>query len=55
MRQLWAVSKAGRLVLVIAAVVIMLLLANWGRELWRDADKLALLFGQSGNQTYFSY
>lgn len=55
MRQLWAGSMAGRVALVLAAVAILLLLANWGLELWHDADKLVLLFGQSGNQTYFSY
>jgi hypothetical protein len=28
---------------------------NWGLELWRDADKLAVLFGPQGNVSYFSY
>ena len=55
MRQLWVVSKAGRVALVLAACAILFLLANWGLELWRDADKLVLLFGQNGNITYFSY
>jgi hypothetical protein len=31
------------------------LIANWGFELIRDADKLQLLLGANGNQTYFSY
>ncbi len=54
-RQRWAGSKAGKIALVLASVAILLLLANWGLELWRDADKLALLFDPTGNQSYFSY
>jgi hypothetical protein len=55
LRQLWIVSKPGKVKLIIASIVILLLLANWGLELWRDADKLSLLFSPDGNQTYFSY
>jgi hypothetical protein len=54
-RQRWAGSKAGKAVLILASIAILLLLVNWGLELWRDADKLALLFGPNGNKTYFSY
>lgn len=54
-RQCWTESKAGKIALVLASAAILLLLANWGLELWRDADKLALLFGPTGNQSYFSY
>ena len=54
-RQRWAGSKAGKVALILASAAILLLLANWGLELWRDTDKLALLFGQNGNQAYFSY
>ena len=54
-RQRWAGSKAGKVVLILASAAILLLLANWGLELWRDADKLALLFCPNGNQAYFSY
>ncbi|MBE3119965.1 MAG: hypothetical protein IMZ50_14580, partial [Candidatus Atribacteria bacterium] len=54
-RQRWAGSKAGKVTLILASAAILLLLANWGLELWRDADKLALLFGPNGNQAYFSY
>lgn len=53
--QKWAGSMAGKIVLVLAVVVILLLLANWGLELRRDSAKLVLLFGQNGNLTYFSY
>jgi len=54
-RQHWAGSKGGKVALILASVAILLLLANWGLELGRDADKLALLFGPNGNQAYFSY
>ncbi|MCX6034232.1 MAG: hypothetical protein NTV38_04545, partial [Chloroflexi bacterium] len=54
-RQLWTGSKGGKVALILASVAILLLLANWGLELWRDADKLALFFGPNGNQAYFSY
>jgi hypothetical protein len=54
-RQRWDGSKAGKAVLILASIAILLLLVNWGLELWRDADKLALLFGPNGNKTYFSY
>ncbi len=54
-RERWSGSSAGKIALALAAAAILLLLANWGWELWRDADKLALLFGPTGNQSYFSY
>ena len=54
-RQQWAKSNASKVGLILAFVAILLLLSNWGLELWRDVDKLALLFGPNGNQTYFSY
>jgi hypothetical protein len=54
-RQQWVKSNASKLGLILAFVAILLLLSNWGLELWRDVDKLALLFGPNGNQTYFSY
>ena len=28
---------------------------NWGLELWRDAGKLALLFGPKGNLSFSPY
>jgi len=54
-RQHWAGSKTGKVALILASIAILLLMANWGLELWRDTDKLAMLFGPNGNQTYFSY
>jgi hypothetical protein len=48
-------TPAGRWMLAIASVTMLLLITNWTLELVRDADKLMLLFGPSGNQTYFPY
>jgi hypothetical protein len=48
-------TRSGKIVLGIAAVAILLMCLNWTLELWRDADKLALLLGPHGNQTYSSY
>jgi len=50
-----AAAMANRLRLAAAAVLVALLWANWGGELWRDADKLAILFGPDGNHARFSY
>jgi hypothetical protein len=36
-------------------VLAALLCLNWGLELSRDADKLIVLFGANGNQSYFPY
>jgi hypothetical protein len=54
-RQCWTGSNSGKVILVIASAIILLLLVNWGLELWRDADKLTALFSPDGNHTYFSY
>ena len=54
-RKNWAKSKKGKIALILAVIAILFLLANWGVELWRDTDKLALLFSPNGNQAYFSY
>jgi 4-amino-4-deoxy-L-arabinose transferase-like glycosyltransferase len=51
----WLRSNSGKVVLILTFIIILLLLSNWGLELCRDADKLTLLFGSNGNQTYFSY
>lgn len=53
--QFWAAAKANRLQLALAVLLVGLLWLNWGAELWRDADKLALLFGPNGNHAGFSY
>jgi hypothetical protein len=54
-RSRWVASRAGKVALLLASFAVMLLLVNWGWELWHDADKLVHLFGPSGNYTYFSY
>jgi hypothetical protein len=51
----WNESNRGRLAILLASVVVLLLLINWGTELIRDADKISALLGPNGNQTYFPY
>jgi hypothetical protein len=53
--QLLAAARANHVQLALAVVLVGLLWLNWGAELWRDADKLALLFGPNGNHAGFSY
>ncbi len=48
-------TRNGKIAIGLATLAILMLCANWSLELWREADKLALLLGSSGNQTYFSY
>ncbi len=48
-------AKANRSRLALAIVLLALLWLNWGLELWRDADKLTVLFGPGGNHAGFSY
>ena len=50
-----AAAKANRVQLALALLLVGLLWLNWGAELWRDADKLAILFGPEGNRAGFSY
>lgn len=40
---------------LLASVVILFLLLNWGYELQRDADKISALFGPEGNRSHFTY
>lgn len=54
-KEIWAAAKANRLRFAAAIVLVVLLWANWGGELWRDKDKLAILFGPDGNHAGFSY
>lgn len=51
----WNESRSGKIVGVIAILAAVLLLANWGFELHRDADKIVQLLGPSGNQSYYPY
>jgi len=48
-------TRTGQFAIALALLVAALLLLNWGLELARDADRLALLIGPLGNQTYFPY
>jgi hypothetical protein len=48
-------TRNGKIAFVLATAAVLLLCTNWSLELWREADKLALLLSSSGNQTYFSY
>jgi hypothetical protein len=51
----WRESLAGRIALSLAVFAVVLLVLNWGFELFRDADKIAALLAPGGNQTYFPY
>ncbi|MDP2776705.1 MAG: hypothetical protein Q8O48_03610, partial [Anaerolineales bacterium] len=51
----WRESLYGKLAVTFAMLVFILLLANWGFELTRDADKIAALLAPDGNKTYFPY
>lgn len=51
----WRESLAGRGVVSLAFLVVILLFLNWGLELARDADKIAALLGPNGNRTGFPY
>lgn len=53
-KERWS-PPAGRRALILAALAVALLCANWGLELYRDADKLAVLFGPTGNTSNFPY
>ena len=48
-------NQPGFIRLLTTSVIVISLLCNWGLELWRDAGKLALLFGLNGNMTFFPY
>jgi 4-amino-4-deoxy-L-arabinose transferase-like glycosyltransferase len=57
----WKTPVAGwrthreRFYLILAIVVVLLLCLNWGLELYRDADMLALLLSPSGHESRFPY
>jgi len=55
LRARWHQSQAGKWVVSLAVLVAILLVANWGAELVRDADKIAQLLGPNGNQSHFPY
>lgn len=51
----WHESSVGKWIVSLAIFAVFLLVANWGFELVRDADKIAQLLGPNGNQSYFPY
>jgi hypothetical protein len=51
----WHESRVGKWIVSLAIFAVFLLVANWGFELVRDADKIAQLLGPKGNQSYFPY
>jgi len=53
-RERWS-THGGRLALTLAGIVVILLLFNWGMELYRDADMLEQLFGTNGNRIHLAY
>jgi hypothetical protein len=54
LRERWK-ARRGKIALLLASLAVLFLVVNWGLELWRDAGKLALLFGPNGNTTFFTY
>jgi hypothetical protein len=55
LRVRWNESRTGKWIVSMAIFAAFLLVANWGFELVRDADKIAQLLGPNGNQSYFPY
>ena len=55
LRTLFRTSTFGRILVASATVVVILLLFNWSYELFRDMDKLSVLFGPDGNRSGFPY
>jgi hypothetical protein len=51
----WNESLAGKILVILSTLSILLLLINWSLELARDWDKIAQLLGPNGNRTYFPY
>ena len=51
----WHESTAGKVAVILAVCVVLLLFLNWGFELSRDADKIIALFSPNGNQLYYPY
>ncbi len=52
---LGALKSRGGLVILIASIVAMLLIVNWGFELARDGHLLVQMLGPKGNQIYLPY
>jgi hypothetical protein len=48
-------APGGWRIWLLPAAVTLLLIGNWGYELWSDSAHLRALFGPGGNETYFPY
>ena len=55
LRARWGESLTGKWIVSLAILTAFFLVANWGFELVRDADKIAQLLGPNGNQSHFPY
>ena len=55
LRARWHESGSGKWMVALGILTVFFLVANWGFELHRDADKIAQLLGPNGNQSYFPY
>lgn len=53
-KQRGLIDAAGKKI-VLAMIMILLLLFNWGTELHRDAEKIAIILGPNGNTSRFPY
>jgi hypothetical protein len=51
----WNESALGKVIVTVCVIAAVLLVTNWGLELFRDADKIAQLLGPTGNKSYFPY
>ena len=51
----WHESIRGRWLTALLLLGIFLLILNWGFELSRDADKIAVLLAPAGNESHFPY
>lgn len=51
----WRESQAGKFLVLLSILFVLLLITNWGLELVRDWDKIAQLLGPNGNRSYFPY
>ncbi|HBG74601.1 MAG: hypothetical protein A2X25_11250 [Chloroflexi bacterium GWB2_49_20] len=54
MKERWQTSS-GKIAIVLAIFLTVLLIANWTFELYRDRHMISLLFGPDGNKTFFPY
>ena len=48
-------NRNGIFTIILALIILLLLIANWSLELYRDREMLIMLFGPKGNITYLPY